>query len=116
MDPFNQKNLVNLKHHSSLSPKSRLHSPRLLTQKSSMLSLIIRPRWSRLRSIILAWSPLPLTTLASMNEDFRRQTLSVSIVSELSWCLGGFLQPKDSLFMLLICLKSMLKQPFLAFP
>ena len=116
MDPFNQKNLVNLKHHSSLFPKSRLHNPQLLTQKSSMLSLMIRPRWSKLGSIILAWNPLPLTTLASMNEDFRRQTPSVSIVSELSWYLGGFLQPKDSLFMLLKCLKSMLVQPFLASP
>ena len=116
MYPFNQKNLVISKLHSSLSPKSRLHSPQPLTQKSSLSSLMIRPRWSKLRSIILAWNPLPLTTLASVNEDFRRQMPSVSIVSELSWYLGGFLLPKDSLFKLLRCLESMLMQPFLAFP
>ena len=81
-----------------------------------MLSLMIRPRWSQLGSIILAWNPLPLITLASKNEGFRRQMPSISIVSALSWCLGGFLLPKDSLFMLLKCLKSMLMQPFLAFP
>ena len=116
MYPFNQKNLVISMLNSSLFPKSRLHSPQPLTQKSSPMSLMIRLRWSRLRSIIQAWLPLSLTTLASMNGDSHRQMPSVSVVNELSWYLGGFLLPKDPQFMLLRCLKSMLAQPFLAFP
>ena len=87
MYPFNQKNLVISKLHSSLFPKSRLHSPQPLTQKSSLMSLMIVPCLSRLRSIILAWLPLSLTILASVNGDSHRQMPSVSVVSELSWYL-----------------------------